>query len=67
MTIRNAGMEADALLDIESPVAARVELHRTVVENGVARMVPVPRLEIAAKSEVKLDPKALSINKVVNW
>lgn len=61
MTIRNEGSEADALLDFESPVAARVELHQTVVEKGVARMIPVPQLEVPGRSEVKLEPNGLHL------
>ena len=42
---------SDAGLDIvaiHSEVFERIELHRTVIEEGVARMLPVARLEIAA-------------------
>ncbi len=38
MTIRNGGDRGDRLIAAESGVAARVQVHRTVMEDGVMRM-----------------------------
>lgn len=41
MTVANDGTEPDRLIAIETPAAARVEFHQTVVTDGIARMQPV--------------------------
>lgn len=47
LTIKNAGVEDDALVGLSTPAASKPMLHETVVEDGVATMphamaVPVP-------------------------
>ncbi|MBL8702578.1 MAG: copper chaperone PCu(A)C [Alphaproteobacteria bacterium] len=61
MTIRNEGREPDALIAAQTEAAARAELHRTVIENGIARMQPVPHLEIPPGSDVRLEPNGLHL------
>lgn len=39
--VRNQGAEPDRLLAIETEAAASVTFHRTVVEDGLAKMVPI--------------------------
>lgn len=56
MTIRNHGQAEQTLVKVETPAAARVEVHQTVVSGGVARMQAVPRLTIPAGGEVRLAP-----------
>jgi copper(I)-binding protein len=48
--------ETAALVAVTSPVAARVEIHRTALEGGVMRMRPVERLELPAGQPVRLVP-----------
>ncbi len=38
--LTNTGTEADRLIQVESPVAVRAEIHRSVIEEGVAKMRP---------------------------
>lgn len=40
-TIRNMGDSDDRLVDVRSDIAARVELHTHIMEDGVAKMRPV--------------------------
>jgi copper(I)-binding protein len=42
MVIRNGGRQADRLGSASTPAARVVELHETVNDNGVMRMVPQP-------------------------
>lgn len=42
LVIENAGAEDDRLLGPTSPAAARIALHRTVIEDDIARMRPAP-------------------------
>ena len=57
LSINNTGSKPDVLLAVESPVAAKVEIHATSNTGGVSRMkkveggVPVP-----AKAAAKLAP-----------
>lgn len=53
--LRNNGTQSDRLLGIETEAAARVTFHRTVTENGMAKMVPIEDgLEIPAGGEYRL-------------
>lgn len=61
MSIRNEGPDPDRLTGAQSIASGRVELHRTTVENGMARMQPVPILDIPPRSEVRLEPNGLHL------
>lgn len=53
--LRNNGTQSDRLIGIETEAAARVTFHRTVTENGMAKMVPIEDgLEIPAGGEYRL-------------
>ncbi|MFC3078678.1 copper chaperone PCu(A)C [Phenylobacterium terrae] len=56
MTVRNHGKAAQTLVKVESPVAKKVEMHRTVTAGGVSRMQPVGQLVIPAGGEAKFAP-----------
>lgn len=56
MTIKNNGAAGDVLLSAESEIAARVELHRTTMENGIAKMSPLDRVDIAGKKTLAFEP-----------
>jgi len=53
LVIDNQGAQSDRLLTSRSFVAARVEVHRTSVEDGIARMRPVSVLHDAAGKRVE--------------
>ncbi len=53
--IRNTGEQADRLLGASTPVASRVEIHRSTVDaQNVMRMRPIDGVELPAGSEVRL-------------
>jgi len=52
--IRNRGDQPDRLIGASSPVAARVELHRMMLDAGVMRMREVPFIELPAQAETAL-------------
>ncbi|MQA66913.1 MAG: copper chaperone PCu(A)C [Alphaproteobacteria bacterium] len=56
LTITNKGGEADRLTGAECPIAERVELHRSSVEGGMMRMVPVGAIEVPAGGKVMFAP-----------
>lgn len=56
MTIRNHGKTDQILVKVETPAAARVEVHQTISSGGVSRMQPVSRLVAPAGGEVRLAP-----------
>lgn len=60
-TITNDSDHADALLRITSPLAARVELHRTFLEDGLARMRPAAVIEVPAGASLKAEPGNLHV------
>ena len=53
--LKNNGAVADRLIGIETEAAANVTFHRTVTENGIAKMVPIEEgLEIPPGGEFRL-------------
>lgn len=58
LRIDNAAPLADTLLGISTPVAARVEIHRTVERGAMRRMEPLAALPIPAGGRAVLEPGA---------
>lgn len=61
MTIKNTGSAADTLLNAQGDIAASVELHTMIDNNGVMQMRPVERIEIPANGEVQLKPGSFHV------
>jgi copper(I)-binding protein len=61
MAMVNTGNTTVTVTSISSPDFERAEVHRTVVEAGIARMLPVKQLEIPANSQLKLEPGGLHL------
>lgn len=60
MTITSVDGHADRLLELHAPDAARVELHRTRIdESGLARMEPAGGLQIGPGESVRMEPGGL--------
>ncbi len=53
MVIENQGDEADELLKVKTDVAKKVELHKTVMKDNVAKMVPQHSVVIPPHSKVE--------------
>ncbi len=60
-TLHNGSDKARTLVAARSAVANKVELHKTIMEGDLAKMVQQERVEIAAGGEVKLQPGGLHI------
>ena len=56
MTISNTGSSDRKLLQAESPVARKAELHTHLNDQGIMRMRQVPAIEIKAASQTDLKP-----------
>ena len=56
MTLKNSGPAADALVAVESPVAARAELHTHIEEGDIIRMRPVEAIDVPPGEAVSLRP-----------
>jgi copper(I)-binding protein len=57
LTVTNAGHDADRLIAAQTPVAARMTLHRSSMAHGVMSMDLVPGgAEVAPGSVLKLEP-----------
>lgn len=56
VTLVNSGSETARLVGIESPVAGRAEIHRTVKQGDVLRMEPVGDMAVPASGRVVLEP-----------
>jgi len=61
MRIVNRGATPDRLIAVESPRAAKVELHTHEHKDGVMRMRPVEAIEVPAGGEVVLKPGGLHV------
>lgn len=56
MVIENSGAQARELISAKSPVFNTIELHRSQMSGGVARMVPQQSIPVAARGQVQLMP-----------
>jgi copper(I)-binding protein len=56
LTLANGGPQADALVAIETPAAARVEIHQSSMAGGVSRMAKVGQVAVPAGSRVVFAP-----------
>lgn len=61
MVIHNHGGAPDRLLSAATPLAALVEIHDHVEEDGVMRMVPQGGLDLPADGEIVLEPGGLNV------
>lgn len=61
LTLRNPGGDARRLVGASSPACARAEIHRSVVEDGVARMEHVAAIDVPANGELVLAPGGLHL------
>jgi copper(I)-binding protein len=56
LVIVNDGSEADSLIGVASEVADSAEMHETRIENNLAQMVPVSRVEVPAHGSIEFKP-----------
>lgn len=61
MMIRNAGATPDRLISISSPIAKKVHLHTTVMENDIMKMRSVDAVDIPAGGMAELKPGGLHV------
>ena len=61
MSIKNPGDAAISINGISSPDFESAELHRTVINEGMARMLHIKQLEIPANGTVRLEPGGLHL------
>jgi len=60
-TITNKGAAADKLIAAASPVAAKAELHTTIMDNGVMKMRPVAAIDVEAGGQAELKPGGMHL------
>lgn len=61
MDLTNASEQDRRLVGAEAPGFARVELHRSVLEDGMARMIPQEAIQLPAGETVSLAPGGLHL------
>lgn len=61
VTIRNTGTQPERLVGIETPIAARPQVHAMVEEDGVMKMRVAGPVEIPPHGRVALEPGGLHI------
>ena len=61
MSINNPGDTAITINGISSPDFESAEVHRTVINEGVARMLHIEQLEVPANGNVRLEPGGLHL------
>ncbi|HEV7609446.1 MAG TPA: copper chaperone PCu(A)C [Steroidobacteraceae bacterium] len=61
LSITNNGPNEDVLIEARTPLAARVEFHRSSLEAGIARMRPAGTVVIAPNTTVTATPGGLHL------
>jgi len=56
MTIANSSDKDDALVGVTSPDFNMVEMHQTVMQDGMGKMIPQEQIVVPAGGEVVLKP-----------
>ena len=56
LTIVNSGGADDKLIAVASPIAAKVQMHTEIDDNGIMRMRPLPSLDVKAHGKAILAP-----------
>ena len=56
MHLRNSGEQPIRVTEVTSPAFGRVEMHRSIVENGTAKMIAQDSLTVPAGGELLLAP-----------
>lgn len=60
-TLTNGTDVDDALIAASTPVAARVEMHETSMEDGMARMRPLTEIAVPARGRVAVKPGGIHL------
>ena len=60
-TLRNDTGKSDRLLKLSTPVATKVEVHRTEAQDGIARMREVAVLHIDAGQAIEFQPGGMHV------
>ncbi len=60
-TLKNDTGKSDRLLKISSPIAAKVQVHRTEIQDGMARMREVAVLHVDANQSVEFAPNGMHV------
>lgn len=60
-SITNAGLKADRLLAISTPIARQAEIHQNRVVNGTVEMRPVESIECPPGATVRVEPGGLHV------
>ncbi len=61
LEISNRGAADDRLIAVSTPLAGRVELHRSTMEDGIHRMEKVDSITVPAGGTVALEPGGLHV------
>ena len=61
MSIKNTGESTVTIIGISSPEFESAEIHRTVINEGIASMQPAKQLDILAHGNIKLEPGGLHL------
>jgi len=56
LTMENHSDQAITIVKVASPAFANIEMHETIIENEVARMIPLAPLVIEPKSAIVFEP-----------
>ena len=59
--IRNGGAADDHLIGVSTPLATKVELHKSTMEDGIHRMEKVENIVVPAGGSVELAPGGLHV------
>ena len=61
MILKNTGDTPRTITRIDSPDFSNSQIHRTVVEDGIAKMLPVEKLQLPVHGSVTLEPRGLHL------
>ena len=59
--VKNEGLQTHALVSVSSPAAKMVQIHRSFIENGMAKMQQIEELSVKPNEQQELKPGGLHV------
>ena len=55
-TVKNVGAQKQVIRDVTSKDFDAIEIHKTVLESGISKMLLIETVDVAAKAEARFEP-----------
>jgi copper(I)-binding protein len=61
VTVKNTGTQPQGVVSVDSPDFDAVEMHKTVTENGISKMLALDGVDVPAGGEARFEPGGMHL------